>query len=199
MTCRAQSCGYRFTSMKMNILGASGSGVTTMGQSLAGRWHVPYVDSDDYFWEKTEPPFTTKRDPQLRNQMIHEELSKNKDWILGGSVINWGDKVFPDFDVVVFLYIPSDIRIKRLKRRELTRYGEVIHTNPTRREHFEQFILWASDYDHNAGVANRTLHAHEAWLATQKAPIIRLIGDITTQERVRLTIEKLNEFQLIGS
>lgn len=185
--------------MKINIFGASGSGVTTLGEGLAGVLKVPYFDSDDYFWEKTDPPFTSRRNARERNQMIRNELLMNNDWILGGSIIDWGNNVFPDFDLVVFLYLPCNIRIERLKRRELERYGDVIHSTSTRREQFERFIDWAADYDNNSGVANRTLYAHEKWLSTLNLPILRLSGDLTMQERISLTIDKLNELQLNAS
>lgn len=179
--------------MKINIFGASGTGVTTMGKRLADTLKVPYLDSDDYFWENTEPPFTSRRNPQERNQMIRNELLMTNDWILGGSVIDWGNNVFPDFDLVIFLYLPNNLRIERLKKRELELYGDVIYTNSTRREQFKKFINWAADYDNNAGIANRTLYAHEKWISNLNLPIIRLVGDLTTQERIKLTMDKLKE------
>jgi adenylate kinase family enzyme len=181
--------------MRINILGASGTGVTTMGEQLADSLKVPYFDSDDYFWTKTDPPFTLRRNPEERNELIRNELLPNKDWILGGSIIHWGDNVFPPFDLIVFLYLPTHIRIERLKRRELERYGEVIYTNSSRKDQFEKFINWAADYDSNSGIANRTLAAHEKWLDTINTPIMRLTEDLTTQERIQLTIEKINELK----
>lgn len=48
------------------IVGASGTGTTTLGRALANEWSVPHADVDDYFWEPTEPPYTTKRGPRSR-------------------------------------------------------------------------------------------------------------------------------------
>lgn len=124
--------------------------------------------------------------------MITNELLKNKDWILGGSIIDWGENVFPDFDLVVFLYLPKEIRIERLKRREYIRYGNVIYTDLARRNQFGKFLTWATDYDVNSGIANRTLDAHEKWMRILNSSILRLSGDLTTQERISLTLEKFN-------
>ncbi|UUF17010.1 MULTISPECIES: shikimate kinase [Flavobacterium] len=33
---------------------ASGSGVTTTGEALSKKLDIPYLDSDAYFWEKTQ-------------------------------------------------------------------------------------------------------------------------------------------------
>lgn len=43
--------------MRINIFGDLGTGVTTMGEKLSKVLKVPYYDSDDYFWEKTDPPY----------------------------------------------------------------------------------------------------------------------------------------------
>ncbi len=179
--------------MKIHILGASGSGVTTLGQALAEKLKMPYFDSDAYFWEETMPPFTVKRDKDARNFKIKSDISRCEDWILGGSIFNWGDNVFPNFDLVVFLWIPSDIRIERLKKRELERYGGLILTDPDRKIQFDNFIAWASDYDVHAGIANRNGQAHENWLTKINFPILKIVGDLTIAERIELIWVYLQE------
>src|SRR5438128_874343 len=43
---------------RLHILGASGSGTTTLGRALAEGLQCPHFDTDDYFWLPTDPPFT---------------------------------------------------------------------------------------------------------------------------------------------
>ncbi|WP_331965197.1 adenylate kinase [Ohtaekwangia sp.] len=176
--------------MKINILGASGSGVTTLGLALAEKLHIPYFDSDLYFWERSDPPFTIRRDAQQRNLLINNDMGKYSRWILGGSVINWGDDWMPAFDLVIFLWIPPQIRIARLKKRELERYGEVIYTNPERNIQFNEFIAWASGYD-NGMARGRTLNAHETWMSKLTCPILNIREDISVEDRVDIVIKKI--------
>jgi adenylate kinase family enzyme len=42
-------------SRRIHLMGASGSGVTTLGRALAARLALPHHDSDDYFWLPTAP------------------------------------------------------------------------------------------------------------------------------------------------
>lgn len=177
--------------MKIHIFGASGSGVTTTGEALSKKLNIPYFDSDAYFWEKTQTPFTVRRDPDERNSKIQSDLKNQEKWILGGSIFEWGEKVFPVFDLVIFLYIPSEIRMERLKKREFERYGNVIYTDPERIKQFEDFITWASDYDDSKGIASRNLKAHENWLATLNFPILKISGDLTVSQRIELILEKI--------
>jgi len=50
----------------VHIVGASSSGTTTLGAALAERLGGAHLDTDRYFWEPTDPPFTTRREPQAR-------------------------------------------------------------------------------------------------------------------------------------
>lgn len=161
--------------MRYHIFGASGSGVTTLGLSLAQHLDIPYFDSDDYFWFRTDPPFTSKRPPIERNAKIRADLDAHPSWILGGSIYHWGENLFPPFDLIVFLYLSPDIRMPRLVARERSRNNK----NPA------AFLAWAADYDHDTGIANRTLNGHEAWLKKQTSPILELRGDLSVQERMQ--------------
>ncbi|MBV8255587.1 MAG: hypothetical protein JO154_23535 [Chitinophaga sp.] len=170
--------------MKLYIFGASGSGVTTLGQALGLYLDIPYFDSDNYFWEATVPPFTVKRDPTIRNSMISRELKAVPEWIFGGSALNWGADVFPPFDLVVFLWIPAEIRMQRIKEREHARYGDALVNDAAMQAKHADFLAWAADYDHNTGIANRTLQVHEAWLQQMTVPVLALRGDMSLEERM---------------
>jgi adenylate kinase family enzyme len=43
--------------MRVHIVGASGSGTTTLGKALAARAGCAHLDTDEFFWMPTEPPF----------------------------------------------------------------------------------------------------------------------------------------------
>ncbi|MES2774888.1 MAG: adenylate kinase [Bacteroidota bacterium] len=177
--------------MKIHILGASGSGVTTLGQVLADKLEVPYFDADSFYWEKSDPPFTVKRKPADRNAMLATALTRAEHWVLGGSALNWGDKLLPEFDLVVFLWLPPATRIKRLEQREIERYGDIIFTDPARNKQYLDFMDWARDYDHDTGVAKRTLNLHESWLSSIDCPVLRIEGDFSVEKRMELVLEIL--------
>jgi adenylate kinase family enzyme len=174
--------------MHINIFGASGSGVTTLGNALSEKLGYPYFDSDHYFWFSSNPPFTNRRPPEERNAMINNEMADNKNWILGGSVINWNNNW--QFDLSVFLYIPPTIRIRRLQEREFERYGDIIHTDRERNRLYNEFIEWARGYDELI-TNSRSLHSHKNWMNNLKTPLLVIEGDTTVEERVEAVLGKL--------
>jgi len=46
--------------MKLMIFGGAGTGKTTLASLLAKRTGFKHIDSDDYYWKKTEFPFQEK-------------------------------------------------------------------------------------------------------------------------------------------
>lgn len=178
--------------MKIHIFGASGSGVTTLGEELSANLQIPYFDTDFYYWEKSEPPFTIRRNPELRNEMIITDMEPHKSWILGGSVISWGDHLFQPFDLAVFLWVPQTVRIERLRKREFQRYGDIIYNDPVRNRQYLDFIEWATGYD-SGGTTSRTIESHEKWMSELDTPVLQLRDDLTIEQRLKLIINKLSE------
>ena len=78
------------TAQRIHIVGASGSGTTTLGAALAQVMGVPHEDSDSYFWQPTEPPFTTQRPQGERLSMLKAALPSDGRWVLSGSLLSWG-------------------------------------------------------------------------------------------------------------
>lgn len=129
---------------KIHILGASGSGTSTLGSSLSKFLPHIHLDTDDYFWTTK---FTELTQVTERRKMLERDLSLNENWILSGSVCGWGDNFKSYFDLVIFLYIPKDIRLERLRQREFQRYGNDILAGGSKYEQSEKFLEWASLYD----------------------------------------------------
>lgn len=172
--------------MRINILGASGAGVTTLGQVLANKTGYAYVDSDFYYWDNSTSadPFTIKRPLEHRNQLMLNELRSHGNWILGGPVMGWRFNEELAFDLVVFLYVPPNIRMTRLKKREFERYGDIIYTDASRNQQFVDFMNWAAGYDDNTAPGSRTLQIQQNWLQTLTCPVLRITGDTTVDDRV---------------
>ena len=133
---------------RIHIVGASGSGVTTLGRALADALAIPHHDTDDYFWLPTVPPYQDMRDIAERLRLMREIFLPRADWVLSGSVEGWGNPIVPYFDLVVFLTTSTALRLQRLRAREATHFGaDAVAPGGWRNEVFEEFIEWASHYD----------------------------------------------------
>lgn len=162
---------------RLHITGASGAGTTTLGRAMAAAWSVPFHDTDDYFWQPTEPPYTTRREAAERLELMQRMFVPRRAWVLAGSLIGWGDPLIPSFDLVVFLHLDPARRLARLNRREAARVGAgAIAPGGALHDSHRAFMAWAAGYD-DPGFAGRSRARHETWLAALPVPMLRLDSD----------------------
>lgn len=159
--------------MRILVTGAAGSGTTTLGRAIADQSEVNFFDADDYYWIPTDPPFKAKRDRESRLMLLLAELRKVNSAVVAGSVMNWGVELENEFSLVVFLSLHSEIRLARLRARELAARG---HCN-------SEFIEWAAQYDEDRR-SGRSRARHEQWLGERTCPVLRIDGDHSVEERL---------------
>ena len=176
---------------RIHIFGASGSGTTALGCTLAARMGYAHLDTDNYFWMPTDPPFQEKRGAGLRLEMLMEDVHRHGNWVLSGSLCGWGDPCLPLLDLAVYVWIPHDLRMFRLEAREIERYGkDKAKPNGVWSESSRKFLDWAARYD-SGGLDVRSRALHEAWMASLPCPVIRLEGDFSMDERVERVVSAL--------
>jgi adenylate kinase family enzyme len=176
--------------MKIIVVGASGSGTTTLGKSLASTLNYIHLDADDYYWEKTNPPFREKIPLGKRNASLATEFKQTENVVLSGSLVSWGDPWKTAFDLAIFLFLPNEIRMKRLRAREVERYGSLLLTDPFYRKNSQAFLDWAQRYDDPA-FEGRSLQAHLNWLNSLDCPVLRIEGEIELKDQIKTVLDKI--------
>lgn len=154
---------------RLHVMGASGSGATTLARAVADRWSVPHADSDDYFWCPSDPPFTEPRPVPERLELMQRLFVPREAWVLSGSVTGWGEPVVAACDAIVFLTLAPEERMRRLDEREVRRRAGQGFDGAA----WADFRAWAAGYDDPA-FDGRTRATHEAWLARVEQPVLRL-------------------------
>lgn len=160
--------------MHILITGAAGSGTSTLARAVGAATHARVLETDDFFWRPTDPPYQQKCEPAERAQALANALCAGGDTVVAGAVMGWGHALEHAFDLVVFLYLPTEIRLSRLTSREQQRFGKA---DPA-------FLDWAAQYD--AGTAEgRSLAGHRQWLDQRTCPVLRMERDEPVDERLR--------------
>jgi adenylate kinase family enzyme len=176
--------------VRIHILGASGSGTSTLGSALARRLGVAHADSDTFFWLPTDPPYTTPRPAEQRQAMLARTLPVTGTWVFSGAATKWAAPLEAHYDLVVFLRLDPAVRMERLRRREALRWGVRIRPGGDMAHINAAFIAWAEAYD-TAGSLRRGLVTHEAWLADQPAPVLRLDSVLPVGDLVAAVLDRI--------
>jgi adenylate kinase family enzyme len=177
----------------IHLTGASGSGTTSLGRALAKEIGILHLDTDDFYWLPTDPPFTTPRDREARIDLLLQRALPELSWALSGSAQGWGERIEPLFDLVVFLRLDPEVRLQRLRDREMDRHGARIQAGGDMAAKHQEFMDWAARYE-TAGSELRSLVAHEQWLATRTCPVLRLdssrpVADLVRDVRASLPVK----------
>ena len=178
---------------RIHIFGASGSGATSLSRLLAIRLNYRHFDIDDYFWLPTEPPFQKIREEKERRLLLMRDIESNRRWVISGSLCGWGDAAIPLFDLVVFLYVPKEVRLRRLRDREIARFGKTrLDPGGVMHEQHRQFMNWAAAYD-DGGLDSRSLQLHRQWLRKITCDVLRFEGDQPIERQLKTILTKITD------
>lgn len=181
------------TSQHIHVLGAPGSGVTTLGKALAERLGFSYFDTDDYVWFTSDAlPYRRKRNPDHRRQLLKNDLGKTQAWVLSGALCGWGDVFIPNFEFVIYLWLPAEIRLARIKERETRRYGaERLARGGDLHSVFEKFLAWAEAYDvENENIRSRASELN--WLEQLTCPVLKIEKEMPLDDLVEFVLNKIS-------
>ena len=81
---------------RLHVFGASGSGTTSLASLLAAQHGHRHLDTDDFFWLPTDPPYRDKRPRQLRLELLRRALGEAP-WDYSYAPGNVGGLARPDF------------------------------------------------------------------------------------------------------
>jgi adenylate kinase family enzyme len=169
------------------ITGAPGCGVTTLGRALAARLGAVHIDTDHHYWIETDPPYREKRDVPGRLSGIQAAQARSGRWVLSGTLEGWAEGAIGEAELIVFLDVPTGIRLERLRRREEARFGDSLLPGGAMHEIHREFIAWAAHYE-DGTQPGRSRPRHERWLAAVAKPVLRLDGTRPVEELVAAVI-----------
>lgn len=176
--------------MRIHVFGASGSGTTTLGRALAADLGVPFLDADDFFWERTDPPFQVVKERAVRQRELQAAVAGHASWVVSGSIMGWGDVLIPELDLAIYLFVPPELRLARLRARERERYGARLDPGNDLHATHLAFMSWAARYD-QGGLDVRSRASHAQWMEQLTCRLLRLEGDQTTERRLQMVREAM--------
>jgi len=172
---------------RINVVGTSGSGKTTMAARLAQRLRVPHIEMDALFWG---PDWTPVPEEVFRQRVV--EALGGSAWVIDGNYSRVRTSVWERADTVIWLDYPLTVIMmqlmirtlrRALKREELwsgnreslsksffSRDSILLWALQTFRRRREQFpALFAQpEYAHLTVIRLRSPKASAKWLATVK-------------------------------
>ena len=171
------------------VFGAPGSGTSTIGRALARKLGFSYFETDDFSGEKIDtPPFRKSRTLEERTSLLQLAICSCENFVISGSMWDWGESFIPYFDLAVFITAPVNVRIDRLEKREREEYGERIKQGGDMFDYHRNFIEWSKTYDTDN--PDRSLKLHEQWITKLPCAVIRIDGANDIYENIERITEQ---------
>lgn len=174
----------------IHIYGASGAGTSTLGKLVCDRIGYFFMDTDNYFWEPVDPPYTYKRSISDRLGLMKRDMKKYGNVVISGSLVDWGDELIPCFTLAVRVETDTAVRIDRLRRRERERFGNRIDPDGDLYGHYQAFIAWAAAYD-DGELDMRSRAKHDEWQKLLACPQIALDGSLSVEKNAEIVLQNL--------
>ncbi|SFZ91521.1 Adenylate kinase [Flaviramulus basaltis] len=181
--------------MKILIFGASGSGTTTLGKEVGKMTDFIHLDVDNYYWKQTDPPFQEKISFVERNKNLKTDFEKFKNIIVTGSLVSWGKEWETVFDLAVFIRLNNNKRIKRLKKREIERYGDKLLTDKKIMHDSNAFLEWANQYE-NPNFDGRSLNIHNNWIELLNCKVLKIDGEMELKNKTDKVIAEIKAINI---
>lgn len=166
------------------VCGGNGAGKSTMGRKLAEELNYKFMDIEDYYFPKTDKDYiyAAARSREEVSNLLLEDMKKYHNFILASVKGNYGDEVMSMFTCAVFISVPKDIRMKRVRDRSFQKFGDRILPDGDLYEKEKRFFDM---------VGQRSEQDVEDWLNTVNIPIIRVDGTMPIAYNTEEIIRKL--------
>jgi len=149
------------------ICGLNGSGKTTLGKALADELNYKFLNDEDYYFLESEIPFSESRTDEEAREYIISYIEKHKNVVLTATRGDLGDKINSLYDCVVYISAPVELRLSRIKNREVERFGARVLPGGD---------MYKKQNEFHEFVKTRTTEKIENWLKTISCKIIKLDG-----------------------
>lgn len=178
--------------MKIHIIGASGTGKSTLAKYISEQQGINWIDTDTYLWK--DDRFKENRPIEERKEMYAKDMAVEDNYAASGSVFSWLPKGYNDRDLLVFLHLDEAVRMKRLRKREQQRGNRMWRDD--RGQETNDFLEWCKTYTtarDKSSVGTYAEHAYQIELAA--SPVLQLDSSPPVEDLYKEIIKFYNRIQ----
>lgn len=170
------------------MCGVNGAGKSTLGKCLAEELGWKFMDIEAYYFSKdnTDYDYVAARTRDEVADLLLEDMKKYDNFVLASVKGNYGEKVASMFTCAVFISVPKEIRMQRVRERSYQKFGDRMLPGGDLYEKEEQFFDM---------VDNRSEKDVIDWLEYVNVPIIRVDGTQPIEENIETIKRVLLEYE----
>lgn len=164
------------------ICGLNGSGKTTLGAALAEKLGFKHMDVEDYYFPKSDNPYVSARTRDEVEVLLLEDIKQNPCFVFSAVNGNMNSEINSCYDLVVYLEVPLELRMKRIRQRAFDKFGDRVLPGGDMHEQEENFFAFAE---------KRSPEKIEEWLQTLTCRVVKLDGSKPIEDNIKVLIDLL--------
>ena len=106
------------------VCGLNGSGKTTLAGALAKELNFKHMDIEQYYFISTDNPYSSSRTREEVERLLLEDIKKNPCFVFSAVNGNMTPEINENYTLVVYLDVPLDVRMKRIRQRAIDKFGD---------------------------------------------------------------------------
>lgn len=176
--------GEKFMGTGIIICGLNGAGKSTLGKSLAKKLNFYFIDDEDLYFPKidTHYIYTSSRTHEEVETLFLSEIKTHKNFVFASGKADYKESIYQFFQYAILIDVPRDIRIQRVKKRSLEKFGNRMLSGGDLYEQEKRFLNF---------VKSRNENVVKEWVESLNCTIIRIDGIKTVEENVKCIIEQI--------
>lgn len=172
------------------IIGPSGSGKTTLGKIAARKLGYPYFDVDDYIWKQnTDSPYTQMYTRDEKISRLSNDIAPYEHFVMAGSMSSFHYAFDEMFEMIVLLYVSPDIRIERVHKRAIERFGERVLEGGDMYEAHMRFLNDNRRYEEDG---SPNMREQKDWMENMSCVKIELDGAAELEKNADIIVNNWN-------
>lgn len=172
------------------IIGPSGSGKTTLGKIAAQKLWYPYFDVDDYIWKQnTDSPYTQMYTRDEKISRLSNDIAPYEHFVMAGSMSSFHYAFDEMFEMMVLLYVSPDIRIERVHKRAIERFGERVLEGGDMYEAHMRFLNDNRRYEEDG---SPNMREQKEWMENMSCVKIELDGAAELEKSADIIVNNWN-------
>ncbi len=164
------------------VCGLNGSGKTTLGAALAEKLGFKHMDVEDYYFTRTDNPYASARTREEVEELLLEDIKQKPCFVFSAVNGNMNEEINSCYDLVVYLEVPLELRMKRIRQRAFDKFGDRVLPGGDMYEQEEKFFEFAE---------KRSPEKIEAWLKGLVCRVVRLDGSKPIEDNIKVLIDLL--------
>ena len=169
------------------IIGPSGSGKTTLGKIVAQKLGYPYFDVDDYIWKQNaDTPYTQMYTRDEKISRLSNDIAPYEHFVMAGSMSSFHYAFDDMFEMMVLLYVSPDIRIERVHKRAIERFGERVLEGGDMYEAHMKFLNDNRSYEKDG---SPNMREQKEWMKNMSCVKIELDGTADLEKNADMLVK----------